>query len=141
MANLKKIVEEYFNAIPSRDYDKVRELLHPDYVYMSGDGERHKGVDAAIEVGEIYTKAFPDLKVEIRHMYVSGDVVITEAEATGTHNGELFGIAPTGRKSRTPICNVIEVRDGKIYAEREYYDMAHVMRQVGVDVFKPKAIA
>ena len=41
---------------------------------------------------------------------------------------ELMGFAPTGRKVTVPICDVIEVRDGKVYAEREYFDM----QQLGV---------
>jgi limonene-1,2-epoxide hydrolase len=31
-----------------------------------------------------------------------------------------------------PVCNVLEVRDGKIYREREYMDMATMMVQLGV---------
>lgn len=30
------------------------------------------------------------------------------------------------------ICNVIESRDGKIYREREYFDMANILAQLGV---------
>ena len=30
-----------------------------------------------------------------------------------------------------PVCNVIEIKDGKVYAEREYMDMAHMMQQIG----------
>ncbi len=37
-------------------------------------------------------------------------------------------IHDTGRKVTVPICDVIEVRDGKVYAEREYFDM----QQLGV---------
>jgi ketosteroid isomerase-like protein len=29
------------------------------------------------------------------------------------------------------LCKVLEFRDGKIYAEREYFDMAHLMQQLG----------
>ena len=42
------------------------------------------------------------------------------------------GIAPTGRQITIPVCNVMEVRDGKLYAEREYMDMLHMMQQLGV---------
>ena len=39
-----------------------------------------------------------------------------------------MGVAPTGRKVTVPICDVIDVRDGKVFAEREYFDM----QQLGV---------
>jgi len=31
-----------------------------------------------------------------------------------------------------PVCHVIELRDGKIYREREYMDMMNMMTQLGV---------
>ena len=43
-----------------------------------------------------------------------------------------MGVAPTGRKVTVPICDVIDVRDGKVYAEHEYFDMQHLMQQLGV---------
>jgi ketosteroid isomerase-like protein len=30
------------------------------------------------------------------------------------------------------VCDVIEVRDGKVYREREYYDQMTMMQQLGV---------
>ena len=47
-------------------------------------------------------------------------------------SARLMGLAPTGRKVAIPVCNVIEVRDGKVYAEREYFDSANLMAQLGV---------
>ena len=43
-----------------------------------------------------------------------------------------MGIAPTGRQVSMPICTVLTVRGGKIVSERDYMDMAHLMRQLGV---------
>jgi predicted ester cyclase len=50
----------------------------------------------------------------------------------GTHRGDLMGIAPTGRPIHIPVCEVLELRDGKIYREREYIDMAYLLTQLGV---------
>ncbi|MBI4571514.1 MAG: ester cyclase, partial [Chloroflexi bacterium] len=41
-------------------------------------------------------------------------------------------IPATGRKVEMPVCTVLDIRDGKITAEREYMDMAHMMQQLGV---------
>ena len=38
----------------------------------------------------------------------------------------------TGRPAEITICNVIELRDGKVYREREYMDMYTMMTQMGV---------
>ena len=48
-----------------------------------------------------------------------------------------MGIAATGRKVTMPVVTVLETKDGKITAEREYVDMAQMMPQLGV-MPKPK---
>jgi steroid delta-isomerase-like uncharacterized protein len=133
MSDSKNIIRQYMDAVPRRDFDKIRQLLHPQYSYTSGDGQRQEGPEAGIAVAEMYTAAFPDLKLDVRRMHAAGDdVVVTEFVVRATHQGELMGIAPTGRKVEIPVCNVIDVRDGKIYAEREYFDTGHLMQQLGV---------
>lgn len=133
MSESINIVKQYFEACPRRDFEKIRELYHPDFSYTGGDGQRNEGAEAGIAVVETFTTALPDLKLDVQSMHAVGDnIVVTEFVARGTHQGELMGVAPTGRKVEVPVCNVIEVRDGKVYAEREYYDSAHLMRQLGV---------
>lgn len=134
MNDAKKIVQQYMDAIPRRDFGKIRQLLHPKYTYTGSDGERHEGVEAGISIVEMYTNAFPDMNLDVRQMYSAGDIVVIEFVARGTHRGELMGILPTNRKVAVPVCNITEIRDGKIYAEREYFDNAFLMQQLGVEV-------
>jgi steroid delta-isomerase-like uncharacterized protein len=122
----------YLNALLARDWASVRSLIHADYTYTGSDGQEHKGPDAAIAQAEPFTTAFPDLRLEVKSIHEVGDVAAAEFVASGTHDGDLMGIAPTGKKMTMPVCDVIEVRDGKIYREREYYDTMHLMTQLGV---------
>lgn len=134
MIDLKRIAEQYFDAIMRQDFGKLRKMYHPDYSYTGADGNRRVGPESGITVAETYTKAFPDLNFEITNMITTGNIVVTEMNAQGSHQGELMGIKPTDRKVSIPMCNVIEIRDGKIYAEREYFDNIHMMQQLGVEV-------
>jgi len=43
-----------------------------------------------------------------------------------------MGLAPTHRAVTIKICNVMELRDGKMHREREYFDMASMLSQLGV---------
>jgi predicted ester cyclase len=52
--------------------------------------------------------------------------------ATGTHKDDLMGVAATGKQASFPVCLVLELRDGKIYREREYYDSMVIFAQLGV---------
>lgn len=110
----------------------MRDLMHPDYSYTGGDGQEQKGPEAGMAVAHMFANAFPDGRISIVSIKEAGDTIFVEFIGRGTHEGELMGIAPTGRSMTLPVCNVLEVRDGKIYREREYMDMATMMIQLGV---------
>lgn len=136
MIDAKKIVEEYMDAICRHDLTKARHMMHEDYSYTAGDGQRQQGIEAGIKVAQMYGEAFPDMKFEIKNMYLSGNIVVTELDLTGTHNGKLMDMAPTQRRVRVPGCNITEVREGKIYSEHEYFDRMLLMQQLGVEAGK-----
>jgi steroid delta-isomerase-like uncharacterized protein len=106
--------------------------MHPQYSYTGGDGQEQRGPDAGVAVGQMFATAFPDGRIDIKTLRSDGDYVTAEFLGTGTHKGDLMGIAPTNKKISIPVCDVIELRDGKIYREREYMDMHHMMTQMGV---------
>ena len=55
-----------------------------------------------------------------------------EFTGRGTNTGELMGMPATNKGIDVIVCDVIEVRDGKVYREREYYDQLTMMQQLGV---------
>jgi steroid delta-isomerase-like uncharacterized protein len=121
------------DAWNKRDFAKIRNMVHPEYTYTGGDGkEIAGGPDVALSIGQMYASAFPDGVLEVRRVYTHGDTAIAEMTARGTHTGDLNGIAPTGKRVEIVICNIAEMRDGKIYREREYIDMLAMMTQLGV---------
>lgn len=132
MSDTTTIVREFFDAFNRRDFDRARELMHPEYSYTGGDGRRQDGPEAGIAVAQMFHTAMSDAKIDIKRIHAAGDVVITEFTGSGTHDGDFMGNAPTGRKVTMPVCNVMEIRDGKIYAEREYMDMLHLTQQLGI---------
>ena len=131
MSDLASIAKEYFGTMNRRDWDKMRSLLHPQYSYTGGDGQRMDGPDAGIAVSQMYVNAMSDAKITIGNVYASGSTVITEFTGSGTQDGDFMGIPASNRRVTMPVCNVIEIKDGKVYAEREYMDMAHMMQQIG----------
>ena len=132
MGRSADIAREYLEGWNRRDWKRWQELLHPQYTYMGGDGQVQQGPEAALAIGQMFATAFPDGRLEIQRIHEVGDTVVVEFTARGTQTGELMGIAPTGRSMTLPVCIVMEVRDGKIYAEREYMDMMHMFTQLGV---------
>lgn len=124
--------EQMLDAVTRRDFDALRALYHEDYTYTASDGEERAGADAGVAVAQMYTRAFPDLTLDVRHRYATADASVIEFTARGTHEDDLDGIPATGKRVEVSVCNVIEARDGTILKEREYFDSQAMMRQLGV---------
>ena len=78
----------------------------------------------------MFADAFPDGRIDIVNIKDAGDTAIVEFVGRGTHKGELMHCA-TGKTLALPVCNVMEIRDGEIYREREYMDVMTLMTQLG----------
>jgi steroid delta-isomerase-like uncharacterized protein len=124
--------KKYMEAWNRRDWKTYRELLDNGYTYTGGDGEVQRGPEAGLAVGQMFATAFPDGVINVREVHTAGDTAIVEFSGIGTHSGDLMGISPTGRHINMPVITVLTTRGGKIVSEREYMDMAHLMRQLGV---------
>jgi steroid delta-isomerase-like uncharacterized protein len=128
----ENIMREYQEAMSEHDIEKVRQLFHAQYTHTDSDGQKKEGIDAGIEIATMYMNAFPDLTIDPINIYSIGDTVVSEFVARGTHQGRLMDFDPTGRRINLPVCDIIEVKDGKIFAEREYFDSANMMQQLGI---------
>jgi predicted ester cyclase len=60
-----------------------------------------------------------------------GEYVVTRWTASGTHEGDLEGIPPTGRSTTTSGISVTRIVDGKIVEDRTEWDALGLMTQLG----------
>jgi len=133
LADPTSIARDYIDSWNRRDWSRIRELMHRNYTYMGGDGQVQQGIDAGLAVSQMFANAFPDGRSETKRVFACGEnTAVVEFIGSGSHKGELMGIAPTGRRVSIPICTVFECLDGKIVAEHEYMDMMTMMQQLGV---------
>ncbi len=123
---VRRLIEDVLNG---RDYSVLPEVLHDDYVYRA-PGEQLRGRAAVQGLFSTLHSAFPDLLLRIDDMFGEGERVATAFTLTGTHQGEMMGLAPTGRP--VSIHGIIHsrVRDGRIVEEWELLDFATLMRQL-----------
>ena len=134
MATVTTIHQEMFDAWNARDFTAFRTLFHPEYTYTGGDGKTMTGgPDLAVGIGQMYATACPDATLTLKRSYAAGDVAVAEMVAKGTHGGDLMGVPATGRPVELFVCNVVELRDGLVFAEREYVDTGAMFAQIGVN--------
>ena len=78
-----------------------------------------------------YLTAFPDLHVALEDQIAEDGTVATRFSVTGTHLGDLAGIAASGKEIDYTGVNFIKVRDGKIVEVWGASDQLRLMQQIG----------
>lgn len=80
-------------------------------------------------------EAFPDQRFEEEMIITEGDLAFIAWTVTGTHQGELYGRAPTGRQVTVHGADVIRLNDaGEITEHWDYYAKArtHALARLGL---------
>ena len=91
-------VETLYRAFSEQDPDLVDAVLAPhweDIPLAPGQGPGPAGIKPIIRS---IAAAFPDVRIVIHDMVQEPGKIGVRAEICGTHLGELFGVAPTGRR-------------------------------------------
>src|ERR1700737_2488384 len=95
-------------------------------------GGKFTGPEGVKQFVQIYRTAFPDVRVTINDQIAEGDKVVSRWTATGTHKGELMGIAPTGKPTTVTGCDIAQYQNGKLVEAWATYDMLGMLQQLGV---------
>ena len=78
-----------------------------------------------------YLDGFPDLHIPIDQLLAVGDKVVSVFTFTGTHNGDLFGVTPTGRTISVRQIAIYRLESGQVVDEWEISDQLRLMQQIG----------
>jgi steroid delta-isomerase-like uncharacterized protein len=128
----KAIMRRFWEVWELGDIDRLDELLAPDYVnHTLAAPDFPSGPEGIKEVVSMFRSGIPDLRVVIEDMIAEGDRVATRYALEGTHGGELFGAAPTGRYLSIKSMTVERLSGGKIVEHWRVTDELDMMRQLG----------
>lgn len=76
--------------------------------------------------------AFPDMKAAVETMLQEDDTIAFAYTLTGTHQGPLMGIAPTGKKIKIRGMQISKFKDGKMVERWGSSDQMGMLQQLGV---------
>ena len=126
MPSPSEVVQEFSAAFAAKDVATIERLLDDKAVYHNVGMEPAVGKDASMASIKGFIDMSESMAFEIHHLAAAGDIVLTERTDTMTVNGNAAPIAVMG---------TFEVRDGRIVAWRDYFDMGLVGRlMAGEDV-------
>jgi uncharacterized protein (TIGR02246 family) len=121
----------------ARNAAALAALHAPDGVVASPTGGVLEGRPEIERIYRLWLSAFPDLVMEPEEVVIEGSRVVQVVRITGRHDGDFFGIAPTGRHVEAQMASFMTVADGLIAEERRIFDFTGVLLQVGVLKAKP----
>jgi predicted ester cyclase len=81
--------------------------------------------------GDYLRNAFPDRSDTVEEIIADGDMVGLLFKLTGTHKGNFFGIAPTGKAIDIHEVGIFRLADGKIIEAWFMADEVRLLRQLG----------
>jgi steroid delta-isomerase-like uncharacterized protein len=129
----KDIVRRFWGVWEEGNIDLVDELLAPDYVnHTPASPDQPTGPEGVKGVVTMFRSAIPDLRVVVEDMIAEGEKVAVRYTLEGAHEGELFGVPPTGKRMSIKSIAVERVSDGKIREHWRVTDSLDMMQQLGV---------
>ena len=133
--SLQSMLAEHVRAENAHDLDATLATLHPECVFEDvPSGEIFNGRAGAARHYQQWWEAFELVFARGEHgsgSWTEDGTYVAEGEYRGRHVGPFLGIAPTGKAVRFRFCVFVTFRDGLLAAERFYYDLAGLLRQLG----------
>lgn len=115
------------------DLDLIDEYVAADYVeHNTASPQEIRGPDGYRENVEMVRAAFPDMDVITENLIAEGDKVVYRYTITGTHQGPLMGIDPTGKGVEISGIGIAQIEDGNLVESWSNVDSFGMMHQLGV---------
>jgi limonene-1,2-epoxide hydrolase len=120
----ERIVRDLCATFAKHEAEAFRPFFTDDVVYHNIPMDPAVGIDATIAFIEGFFAMCQSLVIETVHLAVRDNVVLTERIDTFTMGEK---VAPL------PVMGTFEIRDGKISAWRDYFDLAQITAMLSGD--------
>lgn len=129
----EQLLREYV-ALWNGDYSKF-DIVDEEFSFYDPahpDGEVHGKGEFEEFVRHVHS-AFPDWTLEkhMDEMLTSENVVMLEWTASGTHEGEFYGVPPSGRRFEVEGMAKTIIEDGTLQDDYIYFNQKEMLDQLG----------
>jgi predicted ester cyclase len=125
-----RITDEIWN---NGRFDLIDELIAEDlvdHVELAGlEGRGRARYRASIDM---MRAAFPDYRNPLDFVIAEDAFAVSYGRSTGTHQGEFFGIPPTGRKIDVATWGILRFENGQAVERWGLADNLAIMQQLGL---------
>jgi limonene-1,2-epoxide hydrolase len=121
MGNAVEIVRKFCAQWETGDFDALVDFFTDDAVYHNIPIDPVVGKDAIRSTIQMFTSGVERVEFRVRNIVGEGNVVLTERV-------DVF-VLPV-KTIELPVMGTFEIRDGKIAAWRDYFDLNQYMQQL-----------
>lgn len=124
-------VETLYRAFSEKNPDLVDTVLAPQWDDIPLAPNQGPGPEGIKPIIRSFAEAFPDVHIAIHDMIQVPGRIGVRAEIGGTHQGEFFGIAPTGKKISFRLHEFHTLSDGLVTTTWHMEDWFGLFIQLG----------
>ena len=126
----KAFIRRWIEGFDKKNFALVEEMATPSAIfYFPGNDPMNR--ETLQGFFKVFSSAFPDHQHTVDEQIAEGDKVVTRFTIRGSHNGDLQGIAPTGKQVTIEGTIIDHMVGGKIQEHRVCYDQLGIMQQIG----------
>jgi len=128
----KALVRRFADLVNAHDLDSAFALCSSDFVDHALPPGTPQGVEGSRQFFLGTFAALPDAHGTFLNMVAEGDLVASQMEIEGTHEGSLMDVPATGKQLKWTQMDFHRIADGKIAEHWTESDMMGLMQQLGV---------
>jgi steroid delta-isomerase-like uncharacterized protein len=123
---------KFAEAVSTGNFDLFRQAVAADCVDHDPAPGQGPGPEGYRMFFSAMRTAFPDFAVSLDTLVADEDSMAFAYTMTGTHQGVLMGIAPTGKKMKIRGVQISKFRDGKMVERWGSSDQLGMLQQLGI---------
>jgi steroid delta-isomerase-like uncharacterized protein len=130
-AVIERYAEEVFNG---GNLAAIDDYIDPGYIrHDPGLPFVVQGPEGVRQMVTAFRTAFPDIHFDCQAIIADGDHVAAHWLASGTHQGDLMGLPPTGKSVTVSAIEIYRLAGGKIAEQWVVVDNTSMLRQLGAE--------
>jgi steroid delta-isomerase-like uncharacterized protein len=131
--DLEHTLDEWAAGWSTQDIERVLSLCTDECLYEDVPlGVTNHGKEELRAFGHQVFNAFPDLKIELSTHVAAGEWAMLEWTMSGTHQADLPGMPATGKSFSVRGATALQLGDGRISRNSDYWDIVTLLTQLGL---------
>ena len=131
-SNIEKYSNIWDDVINHDNLDAINDSNFDENVIMVSSPENIVGIEGFKSFYANFVTGFSNKEFTIVDIFGQGDKLVKHWKFKGTNSGEFFGMPATGKDVDIEGTTLVEMKDGKITKEQDFFDNMVFMQQLGI---------